>query len=45
VLGWALISLLIIHILAAIRHHWVRRDVTLKRMLPFTRIDPDQMQV
>ncbi|EQD41400.1 cytochrome B561, partial [mine drainage metagenome] len=26
-LGWVLISLLVIHILAVVRHHWLKRDV------------------
>ncbi|MHB1544297.1 MAG: cytochrome b [Gammaproteobacteria bacterium] len=44
-LGWALISLLAIHILAALRHHWFRQDVTLKRMLPFVRIRESNLHV
>ena len=37
-LSWALIILLGAHILAVLRHHWIKKDITLKRMLPFIRI-------
>ncbi len=33
-LGFALIGLLAIHIGAALHHHFIRRDDTLRRMLP-----------
>lgn len=44
-LGWALICLLVIHILAALRHHWLKRDVTLVRMLPFVRLPERSLHV
>jgi cytochrome b561 len=33
-LGYALLALLAVHTGAALHHHWVRRDDTLRRMLP-----------
>jgi cytochrome b561 len=36
-LGYALIVLILIHAAAALRHHWVSRDETLKKMLPGAR--------
>lgn len=35
-LYWTIIALLAVHILAALKHHFVDRDETLLRMLPFT---------
>ncbi|MCJ2034955.1 cytochrome b [Methylobacterium sp. J-068] len=32
--AWFLIALLLLHVGAALRHHWVLRDDTLRRMLP-----------
>lgn len=37
VLVYALVLLLLIHIGAALQHHWLHRDDTLARMLPFLR--------
>src|SRR5215217_2481194 len=33
-LGWALIALILLHALAALYHHYVRRDDVLRQMLP-----------
>ena len=33
-LAWALIAVVALHAAAALRHHWVQRDDTLRRMLP-----------
>lgn len=35
VLAFITVSLLLIHIAAAVFHHWIRKDNVLKRMLPF----------
>jgi cytochrome b561 len=32
--GWAVVALLAIHVGAALQHHFVERDLTLRRMLP-----------
>ncbi|MGA8260343.1 MAG: cytochrome b [Arenicellales bacterium] len=37
VLFWAVTTVLIVHIAAALQHHFVRRDDILLRMLPFTK--------
>jgi cytochrome b561 len=37
-LGDAMILLLLVHIGAALKHHFWDRDAVLKRMLPFTRV-------
>ncbi|URW76079.1 cytochrome b [Sphingomonas donggukensis] len=37
ILGWALLVLVVLHILAALRHHLILRDSTLVRMLPILR--------
>lgn len=37
ILGYALLALVILHILAALRHHLILRDSTLVRMLPILR--------
>ncbi|MEM7442589.1 MAG: cytochrome b [Pseudomonadota bacterium] len=37
-LGFAFIALLVLHIAAALKHHFVMKDDTLKRMLPGSRI-------
>lgn len=37
VLGYALLALVIVHTLAALRHHLILRDATLARMLPIVR--------
>jgi cytochrome b561 len=36
-LSWLLLSLAILHILAALKHHFWNKDDVLKRMLPFTK--------
>lgn len=36
-LAWVLIVLIGIHIAAALKHHFIDRDTTLRRMLPFVR--------
>lgn len=33
-LGYALVAVVALHAAAALRHHWVQRDDTLRRMLP-----------
>jgi cytochrome b561 len=38
-MGNAMILLLIIHVGAALKHHFWDRDTVLKRMLPFTRVE------
>ncbi len=35
VLAWTLVVLLSVHVLAALKHHFIDKDMTLKRMLPF----------
>ena len=35
--GWAMIALAVLHIGAALKHHFVARDTVLTRMLPFLR--------
>jgi cytochrome b561 len=37
-LGNLMIGLLIVHVLAALKHHFVDRDTVLRRMLPFTKV-------
>lgn len=37
VLFWALLAVLVVHIAAALHHHFVRRDDILLRMVPFTK--------
>lgn len=37
-LAWALIAAIFLHAVAALKHHFVEKDVTLKRMLPFYKI-------
>jgi cytochrome b561 len=36
-LSWLLLSLAVLHILAALKHHFWNKDDVLKRMLPFTK--------
>jgi cytochrome b561 len=36
VLSWALLALAILHVLAALKHHFWDKDTVLRRMLPFT---------
>ena len=38
VLAVALGLVLLLHVAAALRHHWVLKDDTLRRMLPFTKV-------
>lgn len=33
-LFWTLVTVVAIHVAAALHHHWVKRDATLRRMLP-----------
>ena len=42
VLAIALAGFLALHIAAALKHHFVLRDETLRRILPFNRIEPPQ---
>ncbi len=37
ILGYALLALVVVHVLAALRHHLILRDSTLVRMLPILR--------
>lgn len=37
VLGWMMAGLLVLHVLAALKHHWFDRDDVLARMLPLAR--------
>jgi cytochrome b561 len=32
VLGWILVGLVVIHVLAALKHHFIDKDATLRRM-------------
>jgi cytochrome b561 len=43
-LGYALILLIVIHTGAALRHHFVFRDDTLRKMLPPTRSGPTALR-
>jgi cytochrome b561 len=36
ILSWLLLSIAVLHILAALKHHFWNKDDVLKRMLPFT---------
>ena len=36
-LNWTMAAIVVVHILAALKHHVVERDGTLRRMLPFLR--------
>ena len=38
VLFWAMVAVATVHVAAALFHHWVLRDDTLRRMLPFARV-------
>lgn len=35
VMAWALVALLVLHIGAALKHHFILKDDILRRMLPF----------
>ena len=37
-LAWALIGLITLHVLGALKHHFIHKDNTLRRMLPFARL-------
>jgi cytochrome b561 len=37
ILAWTLVGVATLHVLAAIKHHFILKDDTLRRMLPFTR--------
>lgn len=39
-LAWSAITLVVIHVLAALYHHFIRRDDVLRRMLPGTKVQP-----
>lgn len=34
-LAWLLIAAIVVHLSAALKHHFIDKDITLKRMLPF----------
>jgi cytochrome b561 len=36
-LSWALFAIAILHVLAALKHHFWNKDDVLSRMLPFTK--------
>lgn len=36
-LAWGLIAAIVLHAAAALKHHFIEKDVTLRRMLPFYR--------
>jgi cytochrome b561 len=36
-LAWALYVIVALHVLAALKHHFMLKDNVLKRMLPFTK--------
>lgn len=38
-LAWLLIALVVLHVLAALKHHFVNRDTVLQRMLPFAKVE------
>jgi cytochrome b561 len=40
ILSWALLSIVALHILAALKHHFWNKDDVLVRMLPFTKREP-----
>jgi cytochrome b561 len=37
-LSWALYTIVFLHVVAALKHHWIHKDDVLRRMLPFTKI-------
>ena len=41
-LSWIIVALLSLHILAALKHHFINRDFVLKRMLPFVKTTNQQ---
>src|SRR5207245_9316878 len=43
-LGYALIPLIVVHAGAALRHHFLCKDDTLRKMLPATRVSPRSHQ-
>lgn len=44
ILAWVIIALLLIHSLAALKHHFIDKDNVLRRMLPLQRKLPPKMQ-
>jgi cytochrome b561 len=36
--AWVITALIALHVLAALYHHFIRKDIVLKRMLPFTKV-------
>jgi cytochrome b561 len=36
--AWVITALIALHVLAALYHHFIRKDVVLRRMLPFTKL-------
>jgi len=36
-LAWALAAIVVLHVAAALKHHYVLKDDVLRRMLPFTK--------
>jgi cytochrome b561 len=40
ILSYALFAIAVLHILAALKHHFWNKDTVLLRMLPFTKLDP-----
>jgi cytochrome b561 len=39
-LAWALVAVAALHVLAALKHHFILKDDVLRRMLPFNRLPP-----
>jgi cytochrome b561 len=39
ILSYALFAIAVLHILAALKHHFWNKDTVLLRMLPFTKLD------
>jgi cytochrome b561 len=37
-LSWALYAIVFLHVVAALKHHYILKDNVLKRMLPFTKL-------
>lgn len=38
-LAWLMVALIVVHVLAALKHHFVNRDTVLRRMLPFAKVE------
>jgi cytochrome b561 len=38
-MSWALLTVAVLHLLAAFKHHFLDKDDVLRRMLPFTKLE------